>query len=138
MDVLIDTSIWSLALRRKDQKSISILNQFKQLVIDTRVQIIGAIRQEILSGISHQEQFIALKVKLKAFEDIVLETHDYETAAEMFNVCRRKGIQGSHIDFLICAVAKNYELAIYTTDTDFTHYKKYLPITLYEFNNDNL
>lgn len=137
MDVLVDTSIWSLALRRKDQPSNSMLKHFKQLVYDTRVQIIGPIRQEILSGISRQEQFITLKEKLTAFEDITLVTHDYETAAEMFNACRKKGIQGSHVDFLICAVANNYELSIFTSDNDFKHYKKYLPITLYEFKNEN-
>lgn len=133
MDVLVDTSIWSLALRRNDQNlKASILTHFKRLVVDTRVQIIGPIRQEILSGISNQEQFITLKEKLNAFEDIVLETHDYETAAEMFNVCRKRGIQGPHVDFLICAVANNYELTIFTIDKDFSRYKKYLPITLYE------
>ena len=137
MDVLVDTSIWSLALRRNDQHSNPILKDFKQLVFDTRVQIIGPIRQEILSGISHQEQFVTLKEKLKVFEDIKLVSQDYETAAEMFNTCRKKGVQGSHVDFLICAVANNYELSIFTSDNDFKHYKKYLPITLYEFKNEN-
>jgi hypothetical protein len=37
----------------------------------------------------------------------------------MFNMCQRRGIQGSNTDFLICAVAEMYELSIFTIDQDF-------------------
>ena len=132
MDVLVDTSVWSLSLRRKNHNEKDpVRNRFEQLVLDGRVQIIGPIRQELLSGIPNIEQFSLLKEKLRAFEDIDLRSYDYETAAEMFNVCRKKGIQGSHVDFLICAVAYNFELKIFTTDNDFTQYKKHLTIELF-------
>jgi predicted nucleic acid-binding protein len=48
----------------------------------------------------------------------------------MSNQCRRKGVQGSTIDFLICAVAAIEELQILTTDSDFLRYAKHLPIKL--------
>ena len=48
----------------------------------------------------------------------------------MSNQCRRKGVQGSTIDFLICAVAALEELQILTTDSDFLRYTKHLPINL--------
>ncbi len=56
---------------------------------------------------------------------------DYEFAAEYSNICRREGIQGSHVDFLICAVASRLKMAIYTSDQDFTFYSQHLPISLY-------
>jgi hypothetical protein len=51
-------------------------------------------------------------------------------AAEFSNTCRKKGVQGSTIDFLICAVASLENIAILTTDKDFSNFRKYLPIRL--------
>jgi predicted nucleic acid-binding protein len=51
-------------------------------------------------------------------------------AAEFANICRGKGIQGSTIDFLICAVAALENLMIFTTDKDFENYRKHLPIRI--------
>jgi predicted nucleic acid-binding protein len=53
------------------------------------------------------------------------------TAAQFFNVCRAKGIQGSNTDFLICAVAIRNKLAVFSTDRDFAHFSKHLPIEIY-------
>ncbi len=93
--------------------------------------VIGSIRQELLSGISDEIKFINLKDKLRAFDNLRLQVKDYEKAAEIFNTCRRNGVQGSHIDFLICAVAMNNEINIFTTDKDFENYKKYINIKLH-------
>ena len=67
---------------------------------------------------------------LSAFEDTPLNTEHFVKAAEFSNMCRNKGVQGSTIDFLICAVAYIEDFTIFTTDNDFENYKKYLPIKL--------
>ena len=133
MEILVDTSIWSLALRRNNQKSIenALVSQFSELINETRVRIIGPIRQELLSGITEERQFQKLKSHLEAFDDLPIISKNYERAAEMHNQCRRKGISGGHIDFLICSVAEYYQLSIFTNDKDFIYYSKHLPITLY-------
>jgi len=130
MKVLVDTSVWSLALRKKqrNENEDGIVGVLSELVRDTNVIIIGPIRQEILSGISSQEVFEDLKIKLAIFKDLELATEDFEQAALFFNICRSNGIQGSHIDYLICSVAVNNNLPILTLDKDFQNYKKYLPI----------
>jgi predicted nucleic acid-binding protein len=94
--------------------------------------MIGPIRQELLSGIKSSEQFLKLKLYLAFFPDLVIQSDEYEKAAEFFNICRRKGIQGSNTDFLICAVSANYRIPIFTDDRDFIHFQKYLPIALYQ------
>ena len=133
MKVLVDTCIWSLALRRQKQVSTDIqVVEFKELVKEVRVQLLGPIRQEILSGIKRKEQFVKLKKILSAFPDLSLTTEDFELAAEYFNTIRAKGIQGSNTDFLICAVAARNNLPIFTADKDFDHFKKHIPIVLYE------
>jgi predicted nucleic acid-binding protein len=130
MKVIVDTSVWSLALRRQKQKNESIENRLRDLIVDGRVVMIGAIRQEILSGIKYQEQFEKLKDCLQAFPNLSLDIEDYELAAEYFNLCRRNGIQGSNTDFLICATTSRRNYEIFTTDKDFVGFKKYLPIVL--------
>ncbi|MBS0636380.1 MAG: PIN domain-containing protein [Verrucomicrobia bacterium] len=130
MKVLVDTSIWSLVLRSNKDKEAA--HYLTELINEGRVEIIGPIRQEILSGIRSEKQFEQLKGYLDAFTDIPLETEDYIEAARCYNRCRGKGIQGSHIDFLICAVAKNHNLSIYTADKDFQGYAKALPIILFK------
>lgn len=57
---------------------------------------------------------------------------DYEEAATFYNQCREKGIQGSNTDFLICAIATRNKFSIFTTDEDFTHFGKVLPIVLHD------
>lgn len=69
---------------------------------------------------------------MQAFPDLTLSLNDYEEAASCFNTCRAKGVQGSNTDFLICAVAIRHDLPIFTTDGDFTQFKKHLPIKLHE------
>lgn len=82
MKVLVDTSVWSLALRRrKKTKNDHILSIFKNLIRDFRVNITGPIRQEILSGIPDYKRFTTLKEYLDAFEDIPVYTEDYIRAA---------------------------------------------------------
>jgi hypothetical protein len=94
--------------------------------------MIGPIRQELLSGISSPVQYESLREILQAFPDLPLPRMYYERAAEFYNICRKVGIQGSHIDFLICATAAEAKMKIFTTDNDFRHYTKHLPITLYQ------
>jgi len=135
MNVLVDTTIWSLALRKKkkSQLELGLVNSLRELIDEGRAKIIGPIRQEVLSGISLPRDYQKLKENLSAYEDIQLEIQDYERGAEMFSLCRKNGIQGSHIDFLICAVAENHHLSIFTLDKDFSRYAEYLPILLFNF-----
>ena len=128
MKVLVDTSVWSLALRRKDP--CEVVNRLTNLILESMVVMIGPVRQELLSGISDRAIYDKLRAKLQSFEDLTITTLDYEIAADFFNTCRKKGVQESHIDFLICSVAYNNELLVFTTDQDFLHYAKHLPIRL--------
>ena len=133
MKVLVDTSIWSLALRRSaacSREEKTLVDELHELINETRAVMIGPIRQEVLSGISDKGQFTDLKEKLQAFEDLPLAKKDYEKAAEFFNTCRRAGIQGSQIDFLICAAAVGAGLPIFTSDKDFLLYSQHLKMSL--------
>lgn len=131
MKVLVDTCIWSLALRRQEKRNTLLIQELTDLIKELQVQMIGPIRQELLSGIRSITQFEKLKLNLQAFPDLTLESTDYEKASEFFNTCQKKGIQGSNTDFLICALSFRHKMPIFTTDKDFLLFKKHLPIFLY-------
>lgn len=132
MNILVDSSIWSLAFRRNLPLAPEVI-ELQKLIEAGQVEIIGPIRQEILSGVKTEEQFNKLQKHLQAFQDISITTSDYELAAKYFNLCRKQGIQGSNIDFLICAVAVQNNLLIFTTDKDFVLYQQLIPIQFYEY-----
>ena len=135
MTVLVDTSVWSLALRRQgkdlnpDQKQIA--QELAELIQETRAQLIGPVRQELLSGIRDQAQHDKLRRDLRAFDHVPLQLEDYEEAARASNLCRAEGVLGSPVDFLICAVALRRNWHVFTIDGDFTNYAKYLALRLH-------
>lgn len=94
--------------------------------------MIGPVRQELLSGLGTRTAFNTLRDHLRPFPDLPLESEDYENAAVAANSCRRRGIQGSPTDFLICAVARRRNLAIFTADKDFARYSEILALKLHQ------
>jgi predicted nucleic acid-binding protein len=131
MRVLVDTGVWSLALRRKQVSEDPAVLELRALLQEGRAHLIGPIRQEVLSGIRERPQFDRLRDHLREFPDLPIRTADHERAAEFFNVCRARGVQGSNTDFLICAVAHRYGMAILATDGDFPLFAPHLPIQLH-------
>jgi predicted nucleic acid-binding protein len=132
LKILVDTPIWSYALRSKNTKYQTEIDALTSLIRDQRALIIGPIRQEILSGYSDLRKFNIIKEKLSYFANTPIWDTDYELAAQFSNTCRKKGIQGSHIDFLICAVAHRIDIPIFTKDKDFEQYQNIVSIKLFE------
>jgi predicted nucleic acid-binding protein len=138
MLVLVDTPVWSLALRRRDTAlnpgERRLTQALRELIQDGRAQLVGPVRQELLSGIRQEASFKKLRDQLRAFSQFPLEVADYEEAALLNNQCRARGIAGSAIDFLICATALRRTWQIFTTDRDFSRYATVLPVRLYNVN----
>ena len=130
MKVLVDTSVWSLALRRRAPAHPAV-DELRRLVFHGRAAIVGPVRQELLRGIRERAVFERLRDHLRAFPDEPITTADHERAADCFNLCRAKGIQGSNTDLLLCAVAERYRFPILTTDEDFLEFGRVLPLRLH-------
>ncbi len=135
MNTLIDTSVWSLALRRRAQDLNApekiLVAELAELVKEGRARILGVIRQELLSGIKTTEQYEKLRTTLRSFPDEFLDTSDYELAAKNSNDCRAKGIAVSVVDAMICAVGATRDWPIFTADPDFKNYATALTIKLH-------
>ena len=135
MNVLVDTSAWSLALRRParhlNSLEKSLVAELAELINEGRAKMLGIVRQELLSGIKTQSQFNQLRETLRSFPDEPLSAADYESAASFGNLCRSKGFAVSVVDMLICSVAQSRDWAIFSTDPAFKRYATVLPISLY-------
>ena len=135
MNILVDTSVWSLALRQKKESlsanEKSLVAELSEVIREGRARVIGLVRQELLSGIKTTEQYEKLRIYLRAFPDEVIDTLDYEEAAKAGNHCRAKGVVVSIVDILLCAAAIRRGWAILTTDPDFSNYAKVLPLSIH-------
>ncbi|WP_222439805.1 type II toxin-antitoxin system VapC family toxin [Alloacidobacterium dinghuense] len=134
--MLVDTSVWSLALRRQQEnlnnQQLRLRRALEELIMEGRAQLLGVIRQELLSGIRHQQQFEKLRRTLRAFHDVVITTEDHEEAARIANRCRAEGVAGNPIDFFISAVAVRRKWEVFTLDEDFQRYRKCISLGIFK------
>jgi predicted nucleic acid-binding protein len=133
--VLVDTPVWSFSLRRRvtdlSPSERLVTQNLYNLVRQNRVRLLGPTRQEVLSGIRKESQFLRIRDHLRGFTNVKLDASDYEEAGRANNQCRRRGIAGSPVDLLMCAVALRYRWQVFTTDRDFAQYRTVLHIQLY-------
>ncbi len=121
MSLLVDACVWSLSLRRRpgaplsgDQKRAEI--ELHEAIAGGRVAILGAIRQEVLSGIRDRAQFLKTRQALSSFPDEEVLPGDYLDAARSFNLCLEHGVQCGAVDILIAAVAARRKFTVLTCD----------------------
>ena len=135
MNVLVEPSIWSLALRRKAEDlnpaERAAVAELTNLIKEGRARIIGLVRQELLSAIKTASQYEKLRSVLRSFPDEPVSTEDYESAAKAGNDCRARGVAVSVSDILVCSIAISREWSIFSTDPDFKSYAKILPLKLH-------
>jgi predicted nucleic acid-binding protein len=132
--ILVDTPVWSMALRRRADDLADAERRHTQalyrIIDEGRAELLGPVRQELLSGLREEGQFRRLRNYLRDFPDTRVSMEDHEQAARASNQCRRAGISSSPVDMLLCAVATHHDWEIFTTDRDFVHYQSVLKIKL--------
>ena len=134
--VVVDTSALSLLMRRAQPSRLtaaeaSVRREVSRLATAGDLVLIGMVRQEVLSGIFNNQRFTAVRDALRAFRDHPVGPGDHERAAEMFTTCRRAGIQGSVVDYLVCAVAERLAGPVLASDVDFERYATVLSVRLH-------
>lgn len=131
MRVIVDTCAWAQFLRRTRLPPDPVAQEVARLVRADALQMIGPIRQELLSGAQPSERFEQLRDYLRFFPNLRLDEEDDEQAASYYNHLRQRGLTGTGTDLLICAAAARHGLKILTTDKDFAAYSKHIPIKLH-------
>lgn len=120
MKVIVDTSVWSLALRRKNPDIQAEATKLAELISDGQpIFLLGVILQEILSGIRERSLLIKIRRHLESFPVLEPSRTTYVDAALLGSACRSKGIQAGQIDLLIAQTAIEHDCYLLTTDKDF-------------------
>lgn len=134
--VIIDTSVWSEALRRKKNtinSSVAIIR--KIIEKDIEILLLGIILQEILSGISNEKLYNEIKKILDDFVYLETTKNDYIYASELSNKCRSNGIKAGSIDYLIASTTIQNDLHLVTYDKDFVNISKYTDLKIFDIEN---
>jgi len=128
MNVLVDTSVWSIALRRDRPPPGRELEALRAAIEAGDVCLLGVILQELLQGFPSLDRTRRLVEHLAPFPLLPMHRGDYIYAAEIRNRCRAKGITISTIDAQIAAAAINHRCSLLSIDRDFTGIARHFPL----------
>ena len=131
MSLFVDTSVWSLALRRdqpQEGREVKLLH--RALSEGIAIFTTGLVLQELLQGFLGAKASSQIIGRFGALPFIIPDKVDYIQAAEIRNKCRRKGIQTGAIDVLLAQLCLRHELELLTTDNDFNYISKVFPLHL--------
>ena len=132
MSLLVDTSVWSLAFRRDAEAQVPEVLALRNALLGTnQVFSTGLVLQELLQGFSGPKARDSIVERFAAFAFVEPDRQDYIDAAEVRNICRRRGVQIGTIDALLIQLARRYDLAILTTDNDFKLASLHIPFRLW-------
>ena len=130
MNVLVDTSVWSIALRRDRPPLGRELEALRAAIERGDVCLLGVILQEVLQGFPSPDRTRRLVEHLSPFPLLTLHRDDYVFAAEIRNKCRSRGLAISTIDAQIAAAAINHGSALLTLDKDFEGVARHFALRL--------
>lgn len=133
MNILVDTSVWSLALRGSGEPiSPKVVLLGDCLDRGDEVMTTGLVIQELLQGFNGPKQAKRILSELSLLPLIVPGVEDHVEAAELRNHCRRRGVQVATIDALLAALSIRNKLRLLTTDKDFEAMARHCPLSLLE------
>ncbi|PKM07081.1 MAG: VapC toxin family PIN domain ribonuclease [Gammaproteobacteria bacterium HGW-Gammaproteobacteria-4] len=122
MTLLIDTSVWSLALRRDAEATEPEVHHLKDALLGSEVVVTtGLVLQELLQGFSGPKAQARIIERFAALPLLQPDREDHISAAALRNACRKAGVQLGTIDALLAQLCVRHELTLLTTDKDFTH-----------------
>ena len=132
MTILVDTSVWSLALRRDAEASEPEVQVLKHALLGDEVVVTtGLVLQELLQGFSGAKAQAQIVQRFATLPLIQPDRDDYIGAAAIRNTCRRAGVQIGTIDALLAQLCIRHELTLLTTDQDFVHAAKHCALSVW-------
>jgi len=133
--IVIDTSVWSLAFRRRrwpEGVMPGVVRLVKKLTLERhQVALPGVVLQELLSGVKDPAQGERIRALMEGFPLILATKGQHIEAANISNVCRKKGVSAATVDCLIAAQCIMINGALLTLDEDFERISRYCGLRLY-------
>ena len=132
MNVFVDTSVWSLALRRDSPPdSPEVWRLRDALSSGEQIFSTGIVLQELLQGIRGPNAAARIVRRFQAIPMIAPVRADHILAADLRNECRRRGVQVGTIDALLAQLCITRELAMLSADRDFNYIANWTPLQLW-------
>jgi predicted nucleic acid-binding protein len=132
VNLFVDTSVWSLALRRDRAASEPEVQRLQQALDGGEgVLSTGLVLQELLQGFSGPKAKAAIIERFAALPLLVPDRDDHVAAADLRNVCRRAGVQVGTIDALLARLCSRHDLVMLTTDGDFVSMAPHVRLTIW-------
>lgn len=132
MTLLVDTSVWSLALRRDREVTEPAVHHLKDALLGSDVVVTtGLVLQELLQGFSGAKASAQIIERFGALPLIQPDREDHIGATGLRNTCRRAGVQIGTIDALIAQLCIRHDLTLLTTDKDFTYVTKHCSLRVW-------
>ncbi len=134
MNILVDTSVWSLVLRRGETPDLPETTALRQILSGTQDMAVttGLIFQELLQGFSGPKNRELIIERFQLLPTIQPTITDHIEAAEIRNTCRRSGVQIGTVDAVIAQLCVKYDLVLLSTDKDFQNAAEYIPLKIYK------
>ena len=133
MNLFVDTSVWSLALRRDSpDQGAETKALIRALERGDPVVTTGLVLQELLQGFSGPKSRESILERFSALPLLMPDREDHVAAAELRNTCRQRGLQIGTIDAVIAQLCVRYSLTLLTTDRDFEGAARFAPIKLWK------
>ena len=132
MNLFVDTNVWSLALRRDGDPRKAEVDVLRRALSDgSTVVTTGLVLQELLQGIAGPKHRRQILERFAALPLVVPTRDDHVAAAELRNVCRRRGVQVGTIDALLAQLCIRHDLGMLTTDGDFAAMAAHVSLRLW-------
>jgi predicted nucleic acid-binding protein len=132
LSLFVDTSVWSLLLRRDRPSDVpQIAALIHALESGERVVTTGFVLQELLQGFSGPKAFEQIVDRFSALPMLMPDRNDHVGAAALRNLCRKRGVQVGTIDALLSQLCVRHELTLLTTDHDFSFVAKHCPLRIW-------
>jgi len=129
--VFVDTSVWSLALRRDTSPDLPEVHELRRTLETGAVYSTGLVLQELLQGFSKPKAHEQIISHFATLPLLIPDRQDHIYAAELRNRCRRKGVQVGTIDALLAQLCIRHELTMLTTDKDFHNIAAVASLSVY-------
>jgi hypothetical protein len=132
--LFVDTSVWSLALRRDaPAQSPEVLGLASAIEAGTQIVTTGLVLQELLQGFAGPRARREILDRFSALPLLAPDRRDHIDAANLRNACRRAGAQIATIDALLAQLCIRHELTMLTTDGDFVRIAEQTPLKLWKW-----
>lgn len=132
MTLLVDTSVWSLALRRDVESTEPQARHLREALLGSEdVVITGVVLQELLQGFSGPKARARIVERFAALPLLMPDRQDHVDAAALHTVCRRAGVRIGTIDALLAQLCIHHDLTLLTADKDFTQAARHRPLRVW-------